>query len=166
METFGCSFFVHSGWVSGSNSDGVGVVWTDFCVRTAGRRRRRCRKRPAIDEGVDSCEDAVMVMTSPLTAKVGLWDTAGRERGDDDFSTSMQHLFLFFNIWLQRKRALSLSVSESLQNHFFPQTFKFLRASGSESGMEEKRANEKVMQRYKILVKGHKRGMKAGMLGN
>lgn len=105
-----------------------------------------------------------MVMTSPLTAKVGLWDTAEEERGDDDFSTSMQHFF--FYIWLQRKGALSFSLSESLQNHFFPQTFKFLRASGSKSSMEEQRANEKVMQRYKILVKGHKRGMKAGMLGN
>lgn len=108
METFGCSFFVHSGWVSGSNSDGVGVVWTDFCVKTAGRRRRRSRKRPAIDEGVDSCEDAVMVMTSPLTAKVGLWDTAEEERGDDDFSTSMQHFFFYFK---ERELSLFLSLS-------------------------------------------------------
>lgn len=80
METFGCSFFMHSGWVSGSNGDGVGVAGTaEFCVQTVGRRRRR-RKRTAIDEGVESCEDAVMVMTSPLTAKVGLRDTAGEEK--------------------------------------------------------------------------------------
>lgn len=70
METFGCSFFVHFGWVSGSNNDGV-IGSAEFCGRTVGRRRRR-RKRPAIDEEVESCEDAVMVMTSPLTAKVGL----------------------------------------------------------------------------------------------
>lgn len=71
METFGCSFFMHSGWVSGSNNDAVGVVGTaKFCVKAAGRRRSR--KRLAIDEGMESCEDAVMVMTSPLTAKVGL----------------------------------------------------------------------------------------------
>lgn len=69
---------MHSGWVSGSNDDGVGVIGTaEFCVKTVGRRRSR--KRPAIDEGVESCEDAVMVMTSPLTAKVGLWDTARKE---------------------------------------------------------------------------------------
>lgn len=79
METFGCSFFVHSGWVSGSNKDGVGVVGTaEFCAKTAGRRRSR--KRPAIDEGAESREDAVMVMTSPLTAKLGLWDAAGEEK--------------------------------------------------------------------------------------
>lgn len=79
METFGCSFFVHSGWVRGSNEDGVGVVGTaEFCVKTAGRRRSR--KRPAIDEGAESCEDAVMVMTSPLAVKLGLRDTAGEEK--------------------------------------------------------------------------------------
>lgn len=69
---------MHSGWVSGSNNNGVGVDGTaEFCVKIVGRRRSR--KRLAIDEGVESCEDAVMVMTSPLTAKVGLWDTAGEE---------------------------------------------------------------------------------------
>lgn len=76
METFGCSFFVHSGWVSGSNGVAVGVAGTaEFCVR-----RRRSRKRPAIDEGVESHEDGVMVMTSPLTTKVGHWDTASKEK--------------------------------------------------------------------------------------
>lgn len=79
METFGCSFFVHSGWVSGSNNDAVVVVGkAEFCVKAAGRSRSR--KRPAIDEGAESCQDAVMVTTSPLTAKVGLWDTAREKK--------------------------------------------------------------------------------------
>lgn len=79
VETFGCSFFVHSGWVSGSNRGGVWVVGTaEFCVKTAGKRRSK--RRPARDEGADSCEDAVMVTTSPLTAKVGLWEKAEEEK--------------------------------------------------------------------------------------
>ena len=78
METLGCSFLVHSGWVSGSKSDGV-VGSTGVCMETVGRRRRRKRRRAAINEGAGSCEVVVMVMTSPLTAKVGLWDTAAGE---------------------------------------------------------------------------------------
>lgn len=118
METFGCSFFVHSGWVSGSNNDAVGVAGTaDFCVKTGGRRRRS-RKRPAIDEGVESCEDGVMVMTSPLTAKVGLWDTAREEK------RQLQHLSATFLHLASKEKKLSLSLSESLQNHFFSPTFK------------------------------------------
>lgn len=72
---------VHSGLVSGSISGVAGVrvvVRVEFCVKTFGRKRRS-RKRPAIDEDLVSCEDAVMVMTSPLTAKVGLWDTAAEQ---------------------------------------------------------------------------------------
>lgn len=112
METFGCSFFVHSDWVSWSNNDAVGVAgMADFCVKTGGRRRRRKRKkRPAIDEGVESCEDGVMVMTSPLTAKVGLWDTAREEK------SQIQHLnATFSHLALQEKE----SHSEPLQNHFY-----------------------------------------------
>lgn len=78
---------MHSGWVSGSNSSGVGVVGVggaEFCAKTVGRRRSR--RRPAIDEGVESRKGAVMVMTSPLTAKMGLWDTAAEEKG------GLQHL--------------------------------------------------------------------------
>lgn len=79
METFGCSFFVHSGWATGSNSDAVGVAVTaESCVKR--RRSRGRRKRPARgDERAESCEDGVMVATSPLTAKVGLWDAAGEK---------------------------------------------------------------------------------------
>lgn len=110
METFGCSFFVHSGWVSGSNSSGVGVGGTaEVCVTTVGRRRSN--KRPATDEGVETCEDAVMVMTSPLTAKVGLWDTAGKKMW------KLQRLKFFTPSFKEKK------LFESLQNHFFPQTF-------------------------------------------
>lgn len=103
METFGCSFFVHSGWVSGSNGVAVGVAGTaDFCVRTRGRRRRS-RKRPAIDEGVESREDGVMVMTSPLTAKVGHWDTASKEK------KQLEHLGATFLQPPSKKNRLSLS---------------------------------------------------------
>lgn len=113
METFGCSFFMHSGWVSGSNGDAVGVVRAaEFCVTAVGRRRSR--KRPAIDEGAESCEDAVMVMTSPLTAKVGLWDTAGEEK------RRLQHLNATF---LRPASKGKEALSESLQNHFFSPTF-------------------------------------------
>lgn len=82
MDTFGCSFLVHSGWASGSNGDTLGVAGTaTFCAKPHGRRRRRRKsrgrgRRLAIDIMVGSCEDGVMVVTSPLTAKVGLWDTA------------------------------------------------------------------------------------------
>lgn len=53
-----------------------------FCAKPHGRKRRKSRRRgsrPAIEATVGSCEDGVMVGTSPLTAKVGLWDTAGKE---------------------------------------------------------------------------------------
>lgn len=99
METFGCSFFVHSGWDNGSNNDRFGVVRTEFCVKTVGRRRTR--KRPARDEGAESCEDAVMVMTSPLTAKVGLWDTAGEEK------RCLQHLNIFTSGFKEKRLSLS-----------------------------------------------------------
>lgn len=78
-ETFGCSFFVHSGWGTGSNNDVVGVAVTaESCVER--RRSRGRRKRPAgRDERAESCEDGVMVATSPLAAKAGLWDAAGKK---------------------------------------------------------------------------------------
>lgn len=70
---------MHSGRFRGLNKGGVGVVGTaEFCAKTAGKRRSR--KRAATDEGRGSSEDAVMVMTSPLTAKVGLWKKAGKEK--------------------------------------------------------------------------------------
>lgn len=113
METFGCSFFVHSCWVSGSNNSGVGAIGTaEFCMKTVGRTRSR--RRPAVDEGTGSCEDAVMVTTSPLTAKVGLWDTAGeRER-------KLQHVNAKFLHLASKKKKLFLS---HFKNHSFPQTF-------------------------------------------
>lgn len=87
METFGCSFFVHSRWVSGSNEETFGVAWrAEFCAKTHGRWRRSTR-RPAINKGVESCEDGVMVVTAPLTGKVGLWDTA---RGREDTTSAPQ----------------------------------------------------------------------------
>lgn len=143
METFGCSFFVHSGWVSGSNNDAVGVAGTaDFCVKTGGRRSRS-RKRPVIDEGVESCEDGVMVMTSPLTAKVGLWDTAREEK------RQLQFLHLASK---EKKLSLSLGVTSK---SFLLSYFQILRASCSESSIEEQKEDEKVMQRYKIFGKKH-----------
>ncbi len=55
-----------------------------------------------------------------------------------------------FTLGFKEKKKLSLSHFKiiSLSN------FQFLRASGSESSVEEQKENEKnVMQRYKILVK-------------
>lgn len=107
METFGCSFLVHSGRNSGSTDDGAVVVDSKgFWVKTVGRRRMS-RRRPAADKGAESCEDAVMVMTSPLTAKVGLWDTAAEGERDrySKIRTSDLSFFFFFNLtWLQRKK--------------------------------------------------------------
>lgn len=131
METFGCSFFVHSGWVSGSNNDAVGVVGTaEFCVTAAGRRRRS-RRRPAADGGVESCEDAVMVTTSPLTAKVGLWDTAaGENRGFQHGHATFVHLAS-----KGRKNSLShFKIISSLQLSI---------PRGLESNTEEQKENEK-----------------------
>lgn len=94
MDTFGCSFFVHSGWVSGSNGETLGVAGAArFCARPHGRKRRKSRRRGrrlAIEVTVGSCEDGVMVVTSPLTAKVGLWDTAGKERRHQVLHVSSQ----------------------------------------------------------------------------
>jgi len=74
---------LHSGWVGGSNSGEVvgvvEVVWTSATGRR--RRRRERRKRPAIDEGEESCEDAVMVMTSPQGGAPGCsWRRETRQR--------------------------------------------------------------------------------------
>lgn len=80
MDTFGCSFLVHSGCVSGSVEEMLGVAVTaKFCAKTHGRRRRRRWKGRwlAIAAAAGCCEDGVMAATSPLTAKLGLWDTAG-----------------------------------------------------------------------------------------
>lgn len=97
---------MHSGWVSGSNNgNGVGADGAAELCEVA----RRSRKRPATDEGAEACEDALMVMTSPLTAKVGLWDAAGEDK--------------------RKAKSLQLASDETLLNHSFPQTFKFLRAS-------------------------------------
>ncbi len=113
METFGCSFFVHSGWVSGSNNDAVVVVGkAKFCVKAAGRSRSR--KRPATDEGAGSCQDAVMVTTSPLTAKVGLWDTAREKK------RQLQHLNATFLYLASKEKKLSPSNFKII---FFSPTF-------------------------------------------
>lgn len=141
METFGCSFFVHSGWVRGSNEDGVGVVGTaEFCVKTAGRRRSR--KRPAIDEGAESCEDAVMVMTSPLAVKLGLRDTAGEEK------KLLQHLNATF-LHLASKKRSSLWVTS--KSFFFLADFLFLRVFLNEAQENRKRL-KKTVQRKNILI--------------
>lgn len=97
METFGCSFFVHSGWATGSNNNAVGVAVTaESCVKR--RRSRGRRKRPARrNERAESCEDGVMVATSPLTAKVGLWDAAGEKREGETLALERNvSFFLFF----------------------------------------------------------------------
>lgn len=89
---------MHSGRFSGLNKGGVGVVGTaEFCAKTAGKRRSR--RRAATDEGRDSSEDAVMVMTSPLTAKVGLWEKAGIEK------RRLQHLNATFLHLASKKRS-------------------------------------------------------------
>lgn len=86
METFGCSFLVHSGR-NRVSADGAGDIGSPvFWVMAVGRRRSR--RTPAIDKRLESCEDAVMVMTSPLNAKVGLWDTAEGEEGQTKRRTS------------------------------------------------------------------------------
>lgn len=112
METFGCSFLMHSGWVSGSNNDGV-VGSAEFCVKTVGRKRSR--KRPAIDEAVESCKDAVMVMTSPLTAKVGLWDTAVEEKRQRRTTTSAPKCNMFTSGFKEKKLSLSHKIIYSLK---------------------------------------------------
>lgn len=140
METFGCSFFVHSDWVSWSNSDAVGVAgMADFCVKTGGRRRRRKRtKRPAIDEGVGSCEDGVMVMTSPLTAKVGLWDTAREEK------SQIQHLHATFSHLALKEKKVALS---HFKNHFGSLTLKSCRLPALSLAQRSSKRLKKMMHR-------------------
>lgn len=151
METFGCSFFVHSVWVGGSNNDAVSVAETaESCVEKHGRSRRS-RKRPAIEEGVGSCGDGVMMMTSPLTAKVGRWDTAGEEK------RRLQHLNATFLQLSSEEKRVSLShfkIISSLQLSTPAGVLLWIQHRGTERGWENKAKVQNFWQ------KAHNRGIK------
>lgn len=76
MVTLGCSFLVQSDWTTGSKNDEAGVAAGAEPRAKSGGKRRSSRRPARRGERAESCEGGVMVATSPLAAKVGLWDTA------------------------------------------------------------------------------------------
>lgn len=57
---------------------------------------------------MESCEDGVMMMTSPLTAKVGLWDTAREEKKREE-KRRLQPLNATFLQLPSKEKRVSLS---------------------------------------------------------
>ena len=90
MDTFGCSFLLHSGRAKGCVVGGgawLGTgpwVWANAAGRR-GRRRRRRKRSLAADEGAGDGQGVVMVTTSPLAdckgGPLGYCCVCGEEMG-------------------------------------------------------------------------------------
>lgn len=114
MVTLGCSFLVQSDWTTGSKNDAAGVAAGAEPRAKSGGKRRSSRRPARRGERAESCEGGVMVATSPLAAKVGLWDTAAggktttlapRRNFDFYFSTFLfVYLFFYFHPGFKRKK--------------------------------------------------------------
>lgn len=118
MVTLGCSFLVQSGWTTGSKNDTAGVAAGAEPRAKSGGKRRSSRRPARRGERAESCEGGVMVATSPLAAKVGLWDTAAggktttlapRRNFDFYFSTFLLFVYFFyFHPGFKRKKKRQL----------------------------------------------------------